>query len=98
MNNKLIVAFSVLIVILLSAIISLVFVNSGIGQYTLFQGYYMYDDLRSGVLEKNDEKGIFKIDTKTGKTWQYSVLINGKGNVSSEWVEVGNWPLSEILK
>ena len=71
-----------------------------IGRYKLFQGSYLVvvseEDAENVDEETHHSNGLFRIDSVTGKTWEYRVDIiepqGGKGQTRElhEWVPLDN--------
>ncbi len=61
--------------------------NSDRGRFQLFQGYYKSNTvLNKTDLYKEEEKNVFKVDTKTGEVWEYFNLSDGSS--VSKWLPV----------
>ena len=60
------------------------------GRYLLFQGSYRHLFNINSEATESEEKGVFKIDTKTGRTWIYQKVSSKKGDKldqMSAWVD-----------
>jgi hypothetical protein len=56
------------------------------GSFQLFSGHYTITGDKVSV----DDFGVFRIDTRTGKTWQYTNSVK-PGKEFSGWMEIGEY-------
>ncbi|HET7534856.1 MAG TPA: hypothetical protein VFJ90_00280 [Candidatus Didemnitutus sp.] len=65
------------------------------GRYLLVQGQLQVPTNATNAPEDvRHRQAIFRIDTKTGKTWMLQAGFDAKGNAYPQWVEITLDPLS----
>ena len=57
---------------------------SSAGRFQIVQGDYIAISAPTAI----PEKGVFRIDTSTGKTWRFAIGVNSDGTFYQRWREV----------
>ena len=60
--------------------------STGSQRYLLFQGSFLTGDQKGTV----DIRGVFKIDTQTGRTWLYGSGTGADGKLMHGWLPIEN--------